>query len=132
VAAKKRLGESEENIQFQLANIDRIANLTERAEAQYRKLIEQYPQRDNYKYVLGKLLIEEDLDVNEGVELIDMVLARRPDNSYVNDARGWGYFKQGRYEEALAQFRRAEDLDEGFRLPRSEMIRQVEQAMASQ
>jgi tetratricopeptide (TPR) repeat protein/TolB-like protein len=132
VAAKKRLGESEENIQFHLANIDRIANLTERAEAQFRKLIEQYPQSNNYKYVLGKLLIEEDLDVNEGVELIDMVLARFPDDVIVNEVKGWGYFKLGRYEEALTQLKRAEDLDKGFRLPRSEKIRQVEQALASQ
>ena len=43
----------------------------------------------------------------------------------------WGYFKLGRYEEALTQLKRAEDLDKGFRMPRSEKIRQVEQAMAS-
>ncbi len=132
VAVKKRLGDSEETIQHHLAVIHRRANLTDSAVSMYRKLVEQYPQQNNYKYQLGKLLIEEDLDVNEGMELIDLVLARNPDNKFYVEAKGWGYFKLGRYEEALAHLKRAEDLDEGFRLPRSEKIRQVEQALASQ
>ena len=132
VAAKMRLGESEENIQQILADIHVKANLTDSAIAQYRKLIEQYPHKNYYKNRLAKLLIEEDLDVNEGLEMINKALDKEPDNGYFNETKGWGYFKQGRYEEALALLRRADELDEGFSLIRTEKIRQVEQALASQ
>jgi tetratricopeptide (TPR) repeat protein len=132
VAAKLRLGESEENIQRQLAGIHARANLTDSAIAQYRKLIEQYPHENFYKSRLAKLLIEEDLDVNEGLEMINKALDKYPDNRYLYETKGWGYYKQGRYEEALALLRRADELDEGFNIIRVERIRQVEQALASQ
>lgn len=131
VATKRRLGDSEETIKFHLAIIYKNAKLTDRAVAQYRMLIEQYPHKINYKRRLAELLIEENLDVNEGMELINIVLEKIPDDSRLIGIKGWGYYKQGRYEEALALLRRADELDEGFYPKRAERIRQVEQALAS-
>ena len=50
---------------------------------------------------LAWFLIDNDRNINEGLDLIDNALKLEPDNYIYLDTKGWGLFKQGKYQEAL-------------------------------
>ena len=43
----------------------------------------------------GYLLIDHDIDIKKGVELVEKALAREPNSVYYIDSLAWGYFKLG-------------------------------------
>jgi tetratricopeptide (TPR) repeat protein len=76
------------------------ANILDSA-LKYRRLaLESDPSSLHKKYLLAWLLINKEVNLDEGMDLIDSVL--RIDSEYYLflDAKGWGLFKQGKYEEA--------------------------------
>ena len=70
------------------------------AEKHYRSAIEMEPQNDQYQFNLAKFLIDEDVNVDEGIEIVDRLLAKYPSNWSINSYKGWGLFKKGQYKEA--------------------------------
>jgi uncharacterized protein HemY len=59
---------------------------------------------------LAYFLIDKDRNTNEGVQLIDRVLKFRPDNFNFLHTKGWGLYKQGKYQEALEILQNSWDL----------------------
>ena len=59
---------------------------------------------------LASFLIDKDRNINEGLELIDKALELSPDNYNFTDIKGWGLYKQGKYEEALKLLEKSWDL----------------------
>ncbi len=57
-------------------------------------------QNDVYDNYLGYLLIDYDLDVNKGVELVKRALAKDPTSVFYLDSLAWGYYKQKKCVEA--------------------------------
>jgi tetratricopeptide (TPR) repeat protein len=58
----------------------------------------------NNPYRLNNLtwfLIDKGRNITEGLELADRALILQPDNYLYLDCKGWGLYKQGKYEEAL-------------------------------
>lgn len=43
----------------------------------------------------GYLLIDYDLDIKKGIDIVLKALAREPDNLFYLDSLSWGYYKQG-------------------------------------
>lgn len=50
---------------------------------------------------LAYFLINEERNIKEGLELADIALKLRPDNYNFLHTKGWGLYKQGKYQEAL-------------------------------
>jgi len=50
---------------------------------------------------LAWFLIDKDLNINEGLELVDKAIKLFPDDYLYLDTKGWGLYKQGKYEKAL-------------------------------
>ncbi|MEN8227456.1 MAG: tetratricopeptide repeat protein [Bacteroidota bacterium] len=84
-----------------LGHIYKEAGMLDEAEKQYRHLLELQPRNPNAMNNLAWFLIDKDVNVDEGVELLDEALKLQPDNWYFLDSKGWGLYKQGKYEEAL-------------------------------
>lgn len=61
---------------------------------------------------LGFLLIDHEIDIDRGVELLEKAVELRPKNYEFLDSLGWGYFKQGRLEEARDTLRRSLSLND--------------------
>ena len=59
-----------------------------------------------YLNYLGYLLIDHDLDIERGVELVKKALESEPDSPYYLDSLAWGYYKLGRCREAYELIRR--------------------------
>ena len=47
---------------------------------------------------LAYFLIDKDRNVNEGLELVDRALKLSPDNYNFLHTKGWGLYKQGKYQ----------------------------------
>jgi tetratricopeptide (TPR) repeat protein len=64
-------------------------------------------------FTLNKLayfLIDKDRNIIEGIQLIDKELETNPDNYSYLHTKGWGLYKQGKYEEALKILEKSDSL----------------------
>ena len=104
------------------------------AETHFRKAIKQNPQNANYVVVLARLLIFNNINLDEGMELIQELHDSFPDSKNILIAKGWGCYKMGRYNEALQYLRRVEELGVAFIAADNlqQQIQEVEQALAKQ
>jgi tetratricopeptide (TPR) repeat protein len=59
------------------------------------------PEKPARIRLLATFLIEKDRNIDEGLELIEKYLKLRSDNYLISETKGWGYYKKGRYKEAL-------------------------------
>lgn len=53
-----------------------------------------------YLNYYGYLLIDYDLDINKGINLVQRALVQEPNNLFYLDSLSWGYYKQGQCNEA--------------------------------
>jgi len=129
---RKRNLWSESQILSGVGSIYSEANLFDEAETSYRQALKLDPQNPVRIYGLAWFLINNDINVDEGLELVQKALEDNPDDWNYLDTKGWGLYKLGSYEEALKVLKDAWDLrpvydHEGYR-----HIQEVEQALASQ
>ena len=59
-----------------------------------------------YLNYLGYCLIDHDRDIDKGIEYVKRALKVEPDSGYFIDSLAWGYYKQGRCEEAMTLMQR--------------------------
>jgi Flp pilus assembly protein TadD len=50
------------------------------------------------------------MNLKEGLEMIQKAVDLRPSDGYIVDSLGWAYYKLGRYQDALVQLQRAVSL----------------------
>ncbi len=108
------------------------ANLFDEAEFCYRQALELDPGNPSRMNDLAWFLIDKEINVNEGVDLIQNALELWPDNWYYLDTRGWGLYKQGRVEEALKVLTDAWELRPRYDQDGYERLQEVKRAHASQ
>ena len=82
---------------------------------------------------LAWFLIVEDMNINEGLELVDNALKLSPNDYAFLDTKGWGLYKQGKYKEALDILQKADSLKPTSYEPTiSFHIQEVKKAIAGQ
>ena len=103
-------GQSQAEILDVIGDIYRHSGLLTQAIGSYRQAIET-DQSFHWPYSsLGFILIDNDMDVAEGLRLIETALDLNPEDYYHLHRKGWGFYKQGRYAEALEVLERAWEL----------------------
>jgi len=114
-----------------IANIYEKAGMLDSAEVYYRK----HPSLRTNAYWLWRyasLLINNDINIEEGLSIIDESLQLDPDNYNALHTKAWGLFKAGKFEEALKFILRSDSLkpiyNSNFILHKQE----IEKAVASQ
>ncbi len=103
-------GWSEAIIANNLGGIYLASGLLDRAQAYYRRAMAEDPDYPWAYNNLAYLLIDHDLEVDEGIALAARALELEPENYTIMDTYGWGLYKQGRYAEALEVLERAWEL----------------------
>ena len=83
--------------------MDRL-NIVER---DLREIIARDPDHAEALNALGYTLADRTDRYEEAYELIQRAIALKPDEAHIVDSMGWVLYRLGRYEEALAQLRRA-------------------------
>ena len=97
-SVREEEGLSETPKQSILGNIYHDANIIDKAEQYYREALELDPDNRIIKNNLARLLIENNINIAEGLELVNQALALRPDNYAYQHTKAWGLYKQGEYE----------------------------------
>ena len=128
LAKKHRPEMLNERFYFQFgSNVERDGDI-DRAAVFFQKSIEMLGKKDPnpkdekareftalvYNY-LGYMWIENDMNIDEGGELIKSAVELDPKSGAIADSMGWYYFKKGRYEEAKKELLRAEKILEADR-----------------
>jgi len=106
----KENSESDAGIIANLASVYYETGILDKAEELYRQALSIQPQNAERMNTLAWVLIDNDRNINEGMELIDKALASDPDNYKFIDTKGWGLYKLGKSEEALKLLERSWDL----------------------
>ena len=124
------------------------ANQITTAESHFRKQLERTPDERIAYYDLGWLLIKEDIDIDEGIRLIDQALKMAPGsfstdfrladryvlnmNSLMYFAKGVANFKKHCHEQALELFHAAWEEKALYNHDLFLYIQKTERALASQ
>ena len=123
---------SESRILSGVGTIYEGANQFDKAEFNYRQALQLDPRNPVRINNLAWFLIDNDINVDEGMDLIQKSLEISPDNWYFLDTKGWGLYKQGRVEEALKVLTDAWDLRPAYDHEGYQHIEEVKKALASQ
>jgi TolB-like protein len=126
-AKHKELGTPEVTLERFLGNMYEEANLLDQAEIHYRRVHEIDPV---LIATLAQFLIDHEINVDEGIELLDKGLTSRPGLSAYLGLKGWGLYKQGKYEEALKLLSEAWDKESDFNLDLYNYLEAAKKAVA--
>ena len=88
------------------------AKMPDQAEEAFRKSVRLDNKSPYWTYYLANFLIEQNRNIDEGIELADkaLELSHGQDEWIYLDCKGWGLYKKGRYREALDILQRSWDL----------------------
>jgi len=104
----------------------------EKAEAYYREAIKQDPKNLYWVYEFAWFLIDNEIDVEEGLKLAEKIIIDSPEYWPALDAKGWALHKLGRSEEALQLLKDSWDLKFAYSHNGYMHIQEVEKAVTSQ
>jgi tetratricopeptide (TPR) repeat protein len=83
-----------------VAGIYSEAGILNRAEKYYRQALSLSPKSTGAINYLAYFLIDKGLNIKEGLQLADTALKINPNSYTYLHTKGWGLYKQGKYQEA--------------------------------
>jgi len=104
--------------------------LIEEAEKLMRKGFLLDPDNPQVLEGLAWILIEFEINLQEGMALMEKAMKLDPETWNIVDTWGWGLYKTGRYEEALEAFNKAWELRGVYSPLIHEHIQAAEKALA--
>ncbi len=106
----EQLGWLEANILAWYAGVHNLGESFELAGSYYRKVQSLKPNDDWLNADLAKFLITNDINLEEGMELISPIAEKYPENASFLYTYGLGLYKQGKYQLAYDVIKRSWDL----------------------
>ncbi|WP_297323413.1 tetratricopeptide repeat protein [uncultured Bartonella sp.] len=73
----------------------------DKAEPDFRKALELYPNHPQVLNYLGYSLIDRNEKLDEALNMVKKAAELRPQDGYIVDSLGWAYYKLGRYDDAV-------------------------------
>jgi Flp pilus assembly protein TadD len=81
-----------------------------KAEPNFRKALELFPNQPQVLNYLGYSWIDMNMNLEEGMEMIRKAVELRPSDGYIVDSLGWAHYRLGEYDEAVRELERAVSL----------------------
>lgn len=81
-----------------------------KAEPNFRKALELLPDQPQVLNYLGYSWVDMNMNLKEGLAMIQKAVDLRPSDGYIVDSLGWAYFRMGRFEDAVREMERAVSL----------------------
>lgn len=128
----RKNGVEEKMIERNLGFLYMDAGLPDKAVKHLRTSIRLQSNDARSIFFLGDLLIEKDIDIDEGLNLIDKAISREPDNAHFLWSKGIGLFKKGKYQEALETLEQAKRAWQQISPELDKDIQKVKDTIASQ
>ena len=82
----------------------------DKAEPDFRKALELFPDQPQVLNYLGYSWIDMNRNLDEGLTMIKRAVELRPSDGYIIDSLGWAYYRLGRFPEAVTELERAVSL----------------------
>jgi tetratricopeptide (TPR) repeat protein len=101
------------------------------AEEYYREAISLYPDNALLMNNMAYFLISNDIDIGEGMALIDTAIAQDPENSTYMYTYGLGLYKTGELENSLETLRRSWELKPYYDHDHYILIKRIEENLVS-
>ena len=79
----------------------------DKAEPNFRKALELFPDQPQVLNYLGYSWVDMNINLDEGLELIQRAVDLRPSDGYIVDSLGWAFYRLGRYDDAVRELERA-------------------------
>ncbi|MGH9746191.1 MAG: tetratricopeptide repeat protein [Candidatus Acidiferrales bacterium] len=102
-------GPDKETIWFMLGAIYERQKQYDKAEQEFRKVLDVNPTNASVLNYYGYMLADRGLRLDEAFSLIQRAVTEDPGNGAYLDSLGWAYFKQGKLAEAEESLRKAAD-----------------------
>jgi TolB-like protein len=124
---------SDADIASEIAGIYLAAGIMNKAEEYFREAVRLEPKKPLRMNSLAWFLINNDRNVDEGLELVETALKIEPDNWGFMGTKGWGLYKLGKYSEALEVLEKSIELNKPYyNYDNYQHVDEVKKAMASQ
>ncbi|TIX05152.1 MAG: tetratricopeptide repeat protein [Mesorhizobium sp.] len=81
-----------------------------KAEPNFRKALELFPDQPQVLNYLGYSWVDMNINLEEGLQMIQKAVDLKPSDGYIVDSLGWAYFRLGRFEDAVREMERAVSL----------------------
>lgn len=82
----------------------------DKAEPNFRKALELFPDQPQVLNYLGYSWVDMNMNLDEGLKMIQRAVELRPSDGYIVDSLGWAYYRLGRYDDAVRELERAVSL----------------------
>jgi tetratricopeptide (TPR) repeat protein len=82
----------------------------EKAEPNFRQALELFPDQPHVLNYLGYSWVDMNINLEEGLELIERAVELRPSDGYIVDSLGWAYYRLERFDDAVRELERAVNL----------------------
>jgi len=132
IASMKKYNYSESIIEHVLGSIYYDARDSIKAEEHYRNAYNLEKNNPWRNYFLAMVLINFNINVDEGMKLVQYALEIEPDDNTILWLEGTALYKSGKYEEALAFFKKARENYIGVPPSLIKDIAKAEQALTNQ
>ena len=83
----------------------------ERAIESFDTLLEVYPNNAEISNFVGYTLVDRNIRLEEGINLIKFAVNQEPRNGFFIDSLGWAYYKLGKFSEAITYLERAIEIE---------------------
>lgn len=99
--------EEKEDLWFRRGEMFERMKKSDASEAEFRKVLENNPDRADALNYLGFMLADRNVRLQEALEMITKALQKEPNNGAYLDSLGWVYYRLGKLPEAEENLRRA-------------------------
>ncbi len=123
---------SDVEVDHRLAHMYSSSGFQKQAEALWRTVIQTEPHSYYHKRCFAEFLILNDVNIDDGLELVNEILEFNPDYYDILYFKGWGLYKQGHLEEALEILNIAWEKRLTYRHNHFLAIQEVEKALSNQ
>jgi TolB-like protein len=101
------------------------------AEHYYRESLSLRPENETVQYEFARFLINNDINVEEGMDMIAPLVEGNPQQAGYLYVYGMGLYKLGKYEEALETLQRSWDLKPYYDHQHYTLIRKIDDLLAN-
>lgn len=109
-SVQKDNGISEANIASTLASVYSQAKISDIALEYYRMALSLEPENPERMNSLAYFIIDDNRNINEGMDLVEKALKLKPDDFDYLHTKGWGLYKQGKFMDAREMLQKSWDL----------------------
>ena len=115
-----------------LGSIYSSAEIYDKAKEYYGRALDLDPDNPTILNNLAWLLIDKDIDIEEGLRLVNKAIKVYPDNGNFLRTKGVGLYKQGSYKEARELLEASWDISPVYYHDHYLLLQEIEQTLAKQ